>query len=278
MLTRVSACLGILAVSANCLHAGTEPLPAASDTESPPGLGGNLGLTVANQYITRGYIVQDEGISFQPHLDLTANLYQGGGFIHSASAFVSLWGVVGSTPYGDRGNRFTEFDYGPGFAVSFARRWTLTTFYNRWTSPAGAYDDGHWLSAAIEFDDGGLLHGNFSLKPFLEITQDLDISNTSGLCLEIGIRPSVTFFPESDTPVTTTLVVMTGLGNGYYGDDYGYLAIGPQVAVPLTLINRSAGEWTLTAECLYHDFGSGLAAYNKKSHNALFSIGLNVGF
>ncbi|RYD23132.1 MAG: hypothetical protein EOP88_05320 [Verrucomicrobiaceae bacterium] len=264
--------------SANCLHAGLATTPDIEEPEPVSGLSADLGITIANQYITRGYMVQDEGTSFQPHLDLVANVYQGDGFITSASAFLGLWAVVSSTPYGEQSNRFTEFDYGPGFTVSFAKRWTFTTFYNRWTSPAGAYDDGHWLSGAIEFDDSGLLHKDFSLKPFLEMTQDLDISGMSGLCLETGIRPSVTFFPGSATPVITTLVIMTGLGNGYYGDDYGYLAIGPQVSVPLEFIHPSAGEWSLTAECLYHDFGSGLAGYNRKSHDVLFSVGVNVGF
>lgn len=278
MLIRVSACLGILAVSASCLHAGAQPSPVLEDAESPPLFSGNTGLTIANQYITRGYIVQDEGTSFQPHLDLTANLYQGDGFINSASAFLGLWAVVSSTPYGDGGNRFTEFDYGPGFTVGFAERWTFTTFYNCWTSPAGAYGDGQWLNGTIEFDDEGLLHEDFSLKPFLQVTHDFDISSLDGLCFETGLRPSTTFFPESSTPVAATLLVMAGLGNGYYGDDYGYLAIGPQVAVPLKFIHPSAGEWTFTAECLYHDFGTGPAAYNKKSHGTLFSLGVNVGF
>src|SRR6218665_1193274 len=54
---------------------------------------GEIGVTVVNQYMTRGFVVQGEGTSFQPHFDLVATLYQGEGFINNASAFIGLWAV-----------------------------------------------------------------------------------------------------------------------------------------------------------------------------------------
>ncbi|RYD47052.1 MAG: hypothetical protein EOP85_06215 [Verrucomicrobiaceae bacterium] len=278
MFSRFSNCLGILATSTACLHGGETAASIMTGPEPVPILSVDVGMTVADQYMTRGFVVQDEGISYQPHLDLEANFHQGDGFIHSASVLVGLWSVISSSPYGDGGNRFTEFDYGTGVTVGFARRWTFTTFYNRWTSPAGAYGDGHWLNGTIEYDDQGLLHGNFSFNPFIQITHDLETASASGLCIEPGFRPTHIFFQDSEMPFTGALLVMAGLGSGYYGDDYGYLAIGPQVSLPLTFMDASAGDWTLSADCLYYDYGRSVTAYNKKSRDLFFSISLNIGF
>lgn len=268
----------LLAAIATDLRAGT---PTADPTEAASIFSGEFGITVANQYITRGFIVQDEGVSFQPYLNLNADLYHGDGFINSASMFLGLWSVISSTPLhgpGDEGNPFTEFDYGLGFSVTFADRWSFTPYYNRWTSPAGAYDDGHWISAAIEFDDHGLIADDFSLHPFLEVLWDPAIEGASGLCFEPGIRPNITLFPDSKAPVNVALLVMAGLGSGYFGETYGYFATGPRVTLPLGFIDSSFEKWSISAEYLYYDFGGMTAAYNGRDHNHLVGFNLAVGF
>jgi hypothetical protein len=271
-------CLAILAASATCLRAGVQ---AVAEPEAESMFSGETGIAVANQYITRGFVVQGEGTSFQPHLDLNVSLYQGDGFINAASVFTGMWAAIGSTPYGGLGKdggRFTEFDYGFGASITFAERWTISSFYNRWTSPAGAYDDGHWISATLEFDDHGLFPGTFSLEPFFQIAHEFGSDLAPGLCFEPGIRPNVTLFPESDTPVNAALLVMAGLGRGYYGVDYGYFVIGPQVSIPLGFIDPTAGKWTVTAECFYYDFGRTTTAENGQDHSWLVSLKLAVSF
>ena len=280
MSARHLTCLVVLAASITYLHAGVQTV-AEPETEAESLFSGEMGIAVANQYITRGFVVQGEGTSFQPHLDLSVTLYQGDGFINSASAFTGMWAAVGSTPYeglGKNGGRFTEFDYGFGASITFAKRWTISSFYNRWTSPAGAYEDGHWINATLEFDDHGLFPGTFSLEPFLQIAHEFGSDLAPGLCFEPGIRPNVTFFPESDTPVNAALLVMAGLGRGYYGVDYGYFVTGPQLSIPLGFIDPSAGSWTVTAECLYYDFGSTTTAENGQDHCWLVSLKLSVSF
>lgn len=272
------ACLAILAASSLGLHAEGK---AVAEPEARSMLSVDLGLTVANQYITRGFVVQDDGTSFQPHFDLSANFYHGDGFLNSATAFIGLWSAIGSTQYeglADDDSRFTEFDYGLGLSIDFAERWTFTTFYNRWTSPAGAYEDGHWISATLEFADHGLFPGEFSLSPFLQIAHEFDSDLAPGLCFEPGIRPNVTFFPESKCPVNAALLVMAGLGSGYYGVDYGYFAIGPQLSLPLGFIDPSAGSWTVSAECIYYDFGRTTAVENGRDDGWLISLKLAVRF
>lgn len=242
---------------------------------------GEIGVTVVNQYMTRGFVVQGEGTSFQPHFDLVATLYEGDGFINNASAFIGLWAVIGSTPYtgtNHGGGLFTEFDYGGGMSLSFAERWTISSFYNRWTSPAGAYEDGDWISATLEFDDHGLFPGTFALEPFLQVTHELGSDLAPGLCFEPGIRPNVTFFPESAHPVNAGVLMIAGLGRGFYGVDYGYFAVGPQLRVPLGFINPTVSKWAVSAECLYYDFGKTTAAENGQEDGWLVSLKVAVSF
>lgn len=184
-----------------------------------------------------------------------------------------MWAALGSEPYaGSGGNRFTEFDYGPGFVVGFADRWTLVGYYNCWTSPAGVYGDGHWLSATLEFDDHGLLPGGFSLEPFLQVAHEFDNKDAPGLSFEPGIRPNLTFFEDRAHPVNAGLLVTAGLGSGYYGGDYGYFATGPQVSVDLS------NGWKLSAECLYYDFGKVPAEINGRGNTWFTSVKLTFGF
>lgn len=282
--------LAAFAALTTSLHAGTET-PAEAPRIEPAAqsiFSGDLGVTVANQYNTRGLIIQDDGVTYQPYVNLYANAYKGQGFINSASVFLGLWSDVSSNSDvsgpGNSGSHFTEFDYGLGFTVNFAKRWSFTSFYNSWTSPADGYGDGHWINATLAFDDSGLLGENFSLKPYLLVLRDLGGDAATGLAknawyIEPGIKPNYTFFAKSDTPVNLALLVKAGLGNKFYdGETYGYLAAGPQVSVPLKFIDPSAGKWTVSAGYLYYDFGSSLEAFNDKSHEQLATFNLAVSF
>lgn len=267
----------VLAAVTGRLHAGVPSL--APGAEAASRLNGEVGITVANQYITRGFVVQDDGTLFQPYIHLNADLYLGDGFIHSVSTFLELWSAISSKPYSAEvgGNRFTEFDTSLGITTNFAKRWTFTGLYNRWTSPADAYEDGHWISAAIEFDDEGLIAENFALRPFFQIARDFN-DDIPGPCFETGIAPSRTYFSNSVCPVEASLLIMVGLGNGYFAEDYGYFAMGPKVSLPLGFIDPSLGDWNFTMDCIYHDYGRLATSYNGKARDLLLSMGLTIGF
>jgi hypothetical protein len=280
--------LAAIAVLTSTAYAGNES-SATAPVEAPVKsiFSGDLTLTIANQYNTRGLIIQDDGVTFQPALNLYANVHKGEGFINSASLILGLWSDVStetdvSAP-GDAGH-FTEFDYGLGFTFNFAKRWSFTSFYNLWTSPADGYGDGSWINATIAYDDTGLLGENFSLKPYLIVLRDLGGEAGTGLeknswYFEPGIRPNYTFFSGSSTPVNLGLLIKAGLGEKFYaGETYGYLAAGPQVSVPLGFIDPSAGKWTVSAGYLVYDFGSTLEAFNGRSHDHLATVSLSVSF
>jgi len=249
---------------------------------------GEVGVTVANQYNTRGIVVQDDGVTFQPYLNLNAKVYEGQGFINSASLNLGLWSDISSDTDiagdGNKGSRFTEFDFGLGGSVTFAKRWTLSTFYNEWTSPADAYGDGHWWNATLSYDDSGLLGDNFSIKPYLIVLRDLGGDAPTGLqknswYVEPGIRPNYTFFKDSQSPLNVAFLVKAGLGNEFYGGEtFGYVAAGPQLSTTLGFINPAYGKWTTSLGYLYYKLGDTLEPIKGHDDEHLFTFNVSVGF
>ena len=286
-LARHLALLTLIFTASAVAGSDTPPTTPASFPDKPL-FSGEFGLTLASQYNARGIIVQDRGVSFQPYLNLHAHFFDGQGFVQSSSFFLGLWSDVSSNgdvsgPEND-GSRFTEFDFGLGLSVNFAERWSFTTFYNQWTSPADAYGDGHWINATLSFDDTGLLHENFSLRPSLLVLRDLGGDQPAGLVrnswyVEPGIRPNCTFFRGSQLPLNVALLVKAGLGNEFYGGEtFGYLATGPQLSAPLKFIDPSAGKWSVSAGYLFYRFGDTLEVLNGARDEHLFTFSLAIGF
>lgn len=249
---------------------------------------GELGVTISNQYNTRGIIVQDEDVTFQPYLNLNVKLYEGDGFVNRVSGILGLWADVSTNGNvsgpGNRGSYFTEFDYGAGLSIAFAKRWSFTTFYNNWTSPADGYGDGSWINGTIAFDDSGLLGPNFSLKPYLIALYDLGGDAPTGLrkeswYFEPGIRPNHTFGSGSSTPINVAILAKAGLGSDFYGGEtYGYFAAGPQITFQLNSIPSGYGRWSATAGYLYYNLGDTLAPIKGSSDEHLFTFHLGVSF
>lgn len=267
-----------VAITVSRLHAG-DPAQVAVAEPAPSVFSGAAGITVSNQYMTRGFVVQDEGVSFQPYLSLTATCFRSDGFVSAAATSIDMWSAIGSSPINDAvgGDRFTEFDYGLSGSVVFAERLKVALIYNRWTSPAGAYDDGHWISVRMEFDDTGLIVGHFALTPFFQVTHDFNEA-IPGECFEAGIRPGYRFFAESDTPFMASLVIKAGFGSGYFAEDFGYWATGPQLFVPLGFIEPEYGRWGVSAECLHYRYGKLATEANGRDHGIQFGTGLHVEF
>ncbi len=247
---------------------------------------GEVGVTFANQYNTRGIIVQDEGLTYQPYLNLYAKIYEGSGFIESTSLIVGLWSDISTNGKvsgpGNPGDRFTEFDYGFGFSFNFTGPWSFTTFFNNWTSPADGYGDGQWINGTFAYDDSGLWGDNFSLQPYVTVLRDLGGDAGTGLIrnswnIEPGIKPNVTLFKDSQTPLNVGLLVKAGLGSEFYaGETVGYVAVGPQLSTTLGFIDPSHGTWTVSAGYLYYHLADTLAPItgSKDEHLFTFKVGL----
>lgn len=230
---------------------------------------GDLGVTVVSEYISRGLVLENEGIIAQPYLDLYFKLYEGEGFINKVQFNLGLWSSIHSheqPPGGTTTDAWYEFDYTAGVSVTFAKRFTGTLSYFEFDSPADNFATARSINFNLAFDDSDFL-GAFALKPHVAVLMELDAPGVAGLdedgwYYEIGIAPSHTF-----GPVTVTLPVNVGLGNSsfYAGDTYGYTSAGVTLSTPLSFIPEKWGAWTVSTGYTYWNLGSTLQTFSKNT-------------
>jgi len=227
---------------------------------------GDLGVTFVSAYISRGLVLENQGVIAQPYLDLYFKLYEGTGFVNKVVVNFGLWSSIHSHIQPD-GNQSTvrnwyEFDYTPGIAVTFAKNFTLTTSYFEFDSPGQAFNTARSLNFNLAYDDTDLL-GKFALHPHFTYLRELNAPGGAGLGFppdgnyyEIGIAPGF-----AAGPVSVTFPVTVGLGsNGFYlGNTFGYVAFGPQLSIPLSFIPDCYGKWTLSAGYTYYYVGDAVA-------------------
>ena len=207
---------------------------------------GSLGVTLTNEYIFNGQVLDKDTLIAQPYLTLYFKLYEGEGFLNNVTFKLPLWASIhdinkpitltgAPSPTKD----WYEFDIDPGLSFTLAKNWTVTISDYILTSPGDYFATSHNLVLGLSYDDSALL-GAFALHPHFTFWQEL--SNHSGLAgftgtkhlgqyYELGIAPSYTLEKGSAYPVTLTMPVTLGLGtNGYYGQGFGYFSIGGMVA------------------------------------------------
>lgn len=274
----------VLTLVSTSLHAGQaskEIAPPVNEPAPASRFSGDLGVTFANQYNTRGIIVQDQGLTIQPYGDIYLTLYEGDGFINKVQFTAGFWGDFSTEdnvkgPDSDWDN-FTEFDVDAGFIVNFAKRFTLSSVWNGWTSPSDAYGDGHFINSKLSFDDSGLITKNFAIAPYFVFLYELPAEGQAGLApeawyFEPGITPSYTFAKDSKHPVNVGVNAKFGLGDKFYaGETYGYFAVGPQVTVPLGPVTASAGY-------RYYNLGDTLKPIQGSRDEHLFTFSLTANF
>lgn len=255
-------------------------------------ISGDLGLTILNAYNTRGIIVQNDGVIFQPYVNVYLNLYRGEGIINSVSIQAGLWGDLSSNlkvsdPSRDEATRhFTELDFIPGASVTFLKRFTLTLLYNRYIAPAGGYNSGQWLQGILGYDDSGLIFPNFSFQPLFKALYELPSDTPAGLrghswYFEPSLTPNYTFFANTKYPLNVGLNFTLGLGTEFYaGEAFGYFAFGPQVSVPLGFIPSDFGKWTVSAGYRHYYLGETTAAIapGGRRNQELYSLSLGLQF
>jgi hypothetical protein len=254
-----------LTVSADVDEVGKNapPLPPSPP---PTAISGDIGVAVTNQYNSRGLILENKGVVWQPYGDLYLKLHDGDGFIKSFSLQAGIWNDInpaGPIAAHDANNKaWTEFFWQTGFIVDFAQRFSLSSVYRQYTSPSDAYRFGRPLNNVLSFDDSGLLDKNFSFQPHVTVLYELPGPGHNGFrghswYFAPGITPNYTFFTGSKMPVTCSLPLTVGLGSSFYaGSTFGYFAVGPRISVPLRFIPEKCGAWTLSIGYRYYRLGN----------------------
>lgn len=233
---------------------------------------GDLGVTVVSEYISRGLVLENQGVIAQPYLDLYFKLYEGEGFINKVSFNLGLWSSIHSheqPPGTSTTGAWYEFDYTAGLAVTFAKRFTGTLSYFEFDSPSDSFNTARSLNYNLSFDDTDFL-GAFALHPHVAALYELKAPGFAGLdedgwYYEIGIAPSHTF-----GPVTVTVPITVGLGDGnfYAGDNYGYTSAGVTLSTPLSFIPEKWGAWTVSTGYTYYNLGDNLQAFSKATQGS----------
>jgi hypothetical protein len=240
-------------------------------------ISGDLGVTMPTEYISRGLVLENQGVIAQPYLDLYFKLYEGTGFINKVQFNLGLWSSIHShvqpQPTSSTTQAWYEFDYTPGIAITFAKNFTLTASYFEFDSPADAFNTARSINFNLAYDDTDLL-GAFALHPHFTYLHELSAPGFAGLgadgnYYEIGLAPSHTF-----GPVTFTIPLTVGLGsnNFYAGDTYGYFSAGLQASIPISFIPECYGKWTFSGGYTYYNLGDNVAnatATGHKSQNVL---------
>jgi len=243
---------------------------AVKETVKETCITGDLGVTMANEYLSRGFVLNSKGVVAQPYADLYFKLYEGTGFINKVTFNLGLWSDINShvqNPSSTVRNWY-EFDYTAGFTVTMAKNFSATLSYFEFDSPSSNFDTARSINLNLAYDDTDLL-GAFAIHPHVTVLGELPAPGAAGAnpgawYYEIGIAPSYTFGKGGAYPVTFSVPVTTGLGSdGFYGvDNFGYMSAGAQLAVPLAFIPSCYGTWTFSGGYTYYYLGNALQQFS----------------
>ena len=257
---------------------------------------GDIGVTVVSQYITRGLILENQGVIVQPFADLYFKLYEGDGFLNKATLNLGIWSSLHSDKrqagLASGTNRSTtrswfEFDWTAGVSLTFAKNFTFTPSIYSFTSPSDVFDTFYGLNLALGYDDTDLL-GAFALHPKVQVLFELE--NKAGNGADEGIYYEVSIAPGFPAgPVKVSFPIAVGFGsNDFYANDetYGFFTAGLLLGYDLPFVKECYGKWTVTAGASYYHLGSALDTFNSPGvrpseggeHEVIYSGGLVVAF
>lgn len=274
----------------------TEPTGSTPDEKVTQPLGVTVAYQAFSQYAPFGIVIQDQGVSSQPFINVRYRIYDDkspNSFLSSATVFATSWSdfssnTILSSPSGPYPN-WTETDLIVGFNAVFYKRWISTFNFTAFQSPAGGYGPegfGAWTRGTLLFDDSRLLSPAFSLQPQFSLVYSLPAPATislepSAFLFEPGLTPTYNFWSKTNYPATLSLPVRLGLGYRYYADSvYGYTSLGPQLSIRLPQFSGKKFSTNLNIGYLYYNLGSTAAnfAANKSSTQNVFNVGLYVNF
>lgn len=245
---------------------------------------GDIGLDSYSQYIFHGITLENQGAILQPYADFYFKLYEGDGFLNSASLNLGVWNSFHSNhPVASTTRNWFEFDFLAGFSFTFAKHFTLSPGYVAYTSPGDYFTTAHVAQVKLAVDDSDWL-GAFALNPYFLFEAELDgkagNGTDRGFYYEVGIAPGF-----KAGPVAISLPIKAGFGsNDYYAQDagYGFFSAGVALGYDLAFVPACYGVWTLSANATYFNYGDANAdangVKNDEVNAVVFGGGLKVAF
>jgi hypothetical protein len=253
-------------------------MPAAQ-AEEPSFVSGVLDFPLSNKYLNpRGLIVEDDGLVFQPSLNLYFNLYQGDGPLSSVTAWLGAWNSVHTktrpVPPGTTLPNWNEIDFLSGLSFTFLKDWTASISYQYWMSPANAFNAASLLEMTFSYSDhflAELVQAKLSLNPYVRILIELHnkatvLSTDESYNIQLGMVPKYVLYVSGSYPLTIELPTFLTLpGNDFYTENSlpGLFSVGLTVTAPLTSVPKRYGIWKVYAGMVYeHLFNDGIVADN----------------
>jgi len=257
------------------------PLTLAEAAPPPKKVYGIVSATYATDYISRGVLLENQGVIVQPAAEIGFNVIQ------SDQMKVTIYGDVWSSLHGhhefapgdsqgsDHLSSWYEFDWWAGVGFEFSGITARLTYYE-FLSPSDAFGTAKNLELFLGYNDAALWENTlkgFALSPYVKFFLELDgkagTGSDEGLYVELGVGPAFKFNEAGQYPVTLTIPVTVGLGfSDFYGsaggDDetFGFASIGATASVPLPFIGPEYGEWSATLGGFYYYFGDGTHDFN----------------
>ena len=249
---------------------------------------GDIGDTVTNEYISRGIVLENQGVINQPYLDLFFKVYEGKGFINSVSVQLSFWSSIHTKSRfagaGSTTKNWYEFDWDPGITMTFLKNWTYTVQYFEFDSPSDSFQPARSINQTIALNDSDMM-GTFALHPHVTVLAEIPgdgragTGNHEGWYFEQGIAPSYTLMPKSEYPITLTFPITGGEGTKEFyslqapapaasrqGTNFGFVSAGVTVSVPLAFVPKQIGSWTASAGYTAYYIGEAVASLSPVSH------------
>jgi hypothetical protein len=276
------ALAALILTPAPLLLAGTGKEVKQIETIKESCITGDIGFNVVTQYITRGVVLENQGLITQPYADLYFKLYEGDGFLNKVSLNLGVWssihsrhtdaGLVGGGTTGTRS--WYEFDYTIGLAMTFAQNFTFTPSFYSFLSPNDGFSDFFALNMNLAYNDSAWWgDSGFALNPYVTVLVELQnkcgTGADEGIYYEVGITPTKAF-----GDLTFTLPIKAGFGSDdFYGsldestgairnEGFGFVSAGLGVAVPLKFVPECFGTWTFSANATFYYLGDGTSDFN----------------
>ena len=275
----------IAAFAAACLagsaaYAGpTKPAKKIVEPTPESCITGDIGIDVVSNYISKGVVLQNQGLILQPYADLHFRIYKGAGALTSVTADLGVWNSfqanrVPATPRVAQTTRnWFEFDFQTGLTFNFDKL-SLGGYFKTYESPASAFPNTYTVGINVAYDDSAAL-GAFALHPYALVELELEkstgnsVNGSRGQYYEIGIAPGHTW-----GALTMSLPLKAGFGSGgfYRGNrGFGFISVGARADYALNFVPACLGKWSVNAGASYYRLGGS----NSQVRGALPGVGFS---
>ena len=294
-----------ITVLALCVALVVPALALAQEGEMAPNTGAitlNLGVDMTTQYNFRGINMQDQGAIVHPWANIAAKVYEGDDIpgVEGISLIAGSWSSMQEdAPQVLGTSQWVELDVWGGVELDLVCGWTGSVVYMWREDPEWFGNYVEEVNIAVAYDDAGFWEGKLDLPGFnglqphamvsIEVDggTDQNITGWQGggaggatagggdVYYEIGIAPSVCILENETWPVTLTVPVTLGFGDGYYehinwktgaieDESFGYVSVGADLSVPIKAIPGEFGQWEAHAGVEFVFCGEGAESLGAK--------------